>query len=230
MRRIRTRTQRRWPSTSTDSQSMLLQAGGRVGVCHALGPRGIRLHAEAGPKRRQEFELLRIAYFHAFHIAPRRVDRQCLIKSHALKDQRPVLGLNKALDTLVEEGRPTQEGFTAMAPSVASNIVTKNGAGVSPVLPELKPGSVRWVRGREKFRQVHRRGHSQPQYSAIRFRSDGYRDFNMTQQNQAVGDVRYKTFDQGGAFFNIAVDDLRPLRTGQGTLHPDPSSVTSTSI
>src|SRR6202790_4504835 len=83
---------------------MLFYAGGGVSVRQALGPRGVRLHAEAGPKRRQELELLRIADFHALHIAPRGRDRQCLVKSHTLKNQRPVLGLNKALDALVEQG------------------------------------------------------------------------------------------------------------------------------
>ena len=53
------------------------------------------------------------------------------------------------------------------------------------------------------------------------FESDGYRQNNKTKQNQAVGDLRYKT-NEGSVFFNIAADDLRQRL-------PGPRNITGTS-
>ncbi len=100
------------------------------------------------------------------------------------------------------------------------NIVTKNGAGSPPnARVETGFGPLGTREGK-----VSASASSGPFSTAVfgnSFRSDGYRDFNMTQQNQAVGDVRYKT-DQGGAFFNIAVDDLRQHTPGPRNIASGP--------
>ena len=87
------------------------------------------------------------------------------------------------------------------------NIVTKNGVGQTP--------NARIEGAFGSFNTVEAKASASGSYNgfagaafANAFRSDGYRDNNLTEQKQAVGDLRYTTKD-GSVFFNISGDDLR---------------------
>jgi len=99
------------------------------------------------------------------------------------------------------------------------NIVTKNGIGAKPnARVEGAFGSYNTREGKISASTSYG-----PYSTAVfgnSFNSDGYRDNNKTQQNQAIGDIRYKVMD-GSAFFNIGADNLR-----QGL--PGPRNITGT--
>jgi iron complex outermembrane receptor protein len=100
------------------------------------------------------------------------------------------------------------------------NIVTKNGAGTQP--NARIEGAFGTFNTREG--KISASTSSGPFSTAVfgnSFNTDGYRDNNKTQQNQAIGDIRYKVME-GSAFFNIGADNLR-----QGL--PGPRIITGTS-
>jgi iron complex outermembrane recepter protein len=100
------------------------------------------------------------------------------------------------------------------------NIVTKNGVGSKPnARIEGAFGTFNTKEGKISASTSY--GPFSTAIFGNSFNSDGYRDNNKTQQNQAIGDIRYNVLE-GGAFFNIGADNLR-----QGL--PGPRSMTGTS-
>ena len=86
------------------------------------------------------------------------------------------------------------------------NIVTKNGVG--------QPPNARVEGGLGSFGTAEAKASASGSYNSFAgaafgnaFRSDGYRDNNLTIQKQGVGDLRYTTKD-GSVYFNISGDDL----------------------
>jgi iron complex outermembrane receptor protein len=100
------------------------------------------------------------------------------------------------------------------------NIVTKNGIGAAPnARVEGAFGTFNTKEGKISGSTSY--GPFSTAVFGNAFESDGYRQNNKTQQNQAVGDLRYKTIE-GSVFFNIAADDLKQRL-------PGPRNVTGTS-
>jgi iron complex outermembrane receptor protein len=92
------------------------------------------------------------------------------------------------------------------------NIVTKNSAGAKPsARVEGGGGSLATLDG--KLSASASSGPFSVAAYLHSFRTDGWRDNNTTKQNQAVGDLRYRS-PEGTAFFNIMADDLNQRLPG----------------
>jgi iron complex outermembrane receptor protein len=100
------------------------------------------------------------------------------------------------------------------------NIVTKNGIGTKPnARVEGAFGTFNTKEGKVSASTSY--GPFSTAVFAKSFDTNGYRFNNKTQQDQAIGDIRYNVME-GSAFFNIGADNLR-----QGL--PGPRNVTGTS-
>lgn len=92
------------------------------------------------------------------------------------------------------------------------NIVTKNGIGQAPnARIEGAFGSLGTGEAKISASGSYK-GFSGAAFGNA-FQSDGYRDHNLTMQEQGVGDFRYRT-NEGSVFFNISGDNLRQQLPG----------------